>query len=67
VLTLGYTKERLRANPASTEEKIQSTALKRFAEPEEITAAILWLLGEQSSYVTGTLLSVDGGFSAGKF
>ncbi|WBM68815.1 SDR family oxidoreductase [Buttiauxella sp. WJP83] len=67
--TLGgmNTEERLRANPASTEEKIQSTAMKRFAEPEEITAAILWLLSEQSSYVTGTLLSVDGGFSAGKF
>lgn len=67
--TLGgmNTEERLRANPASTEEKIQSTAMKRFAKPEEITAAILWLLSEESSYVTGTLLSVDGGFTAGKF
>ncbi|WP_414440209.1 SDR family NAD(P)-dependent oxidoreductase [Burkholderia sp. 22PA0106] len=67
--TLGgmNTEERLRANPESTQEKIQSTAMKRFANPEEITAAILWLLGEQASYVTGTLLSVDGGFVAGKF
>lgn len=67
--TLGgmNTEERLSANPASTAEKIQSTAMKRFANPEEITAAILWLLSKQSSYVTGTLLSVDGGFSAGKF
>lgn len=67
--TLGgmNTEERLLANPASTEEKIQSTAMKRFAKPEEITAAITWLLSDQASYVTGTLLSVDGGFSAGKF
>lgn len=67
--TLGgmNTEERLKANPASTEEKIQSTAMKRFAKPEEITAAIIWLLSDQASYVTGTLLSVDGGFSAGKF
>ncbi len=67
--TLGgmNTEERLRANPASTEEKIQSTAMKRFAKPEEISAAVIWLLSEQASYVTGTLLSVDGGFAAGKF
>lgn len=67
--TLGgmNTEERLRANPASTEEKIQSTAMKRFAKPEEITAAIIWLLSDQASYVTGTLMAVDGGFTAGKF
>ncbi|EMT5587327.1 TPA: SDR family oxidoreductase [Providencia stuartii] len=67
--TLGgmNTEERLKANPASTEEKIQSTAMKRFANPEEITSAIFWLLSEESSYVTGSLLSVDGGFIAGKF
>ncbi|NMM29062.1 MAG: SDR family oxidoreductase [Glaciimonas sp.] len=67
--TLGgmNTEERRRANPESTQEKIQSTAMKRFANPEEISAAIVWLLSEQASYVTGTLLSVDGGFSAGKF
>ncbi|MCJ8507157.1 SDR family oxidoreductase [Rhizobium lemnae] len=67
--TLGgmNTEERLRANPASTEEKIQSTAMKRFAAPEEVSASILWLLSNQSSYVTGSLLSVDGGFTAGKF
>ncbi len=61
------TEERLRANPESTQQKIQSTAMKRFANPEEVSATIIWLLSNQSSYVTGTLLSVDGGFSAGKF
>lgn len=67
--TLGgmNTEAHLRANPEATEEKIQNTALKRFAKPEEVTEAITWLLSEQSSYVTGSLLSVDGGFSAAKF
>ncbi|MGJ0639292.1 SDR family NAD(P)-dependent oxidoreductase [Xenorhabdus bovienii] len=67
--TLGgmNTEERLRANPESTQEKIQSTAMKRFANPEEITATIIWLLSSQSSFVTGSLLAVDGGFTAGKF
>ncbi len=67
--TLGgmNTEERLKANPESTKRKIQVTALKRFAKPNEISSAILWLLSDSSSYVTGTALPVDGGFSAGKF
>lgn len=59
--------ERLEANPEATAEKYRNTALRRFAEPEEVTASISWLLSDESSYVTGTLLSVDGGFIAGKF
>lgn len=67
--TLGgmNTEERLRANPEATQEKINNTALRGFANPEEVTSAITWLLSDQSSYVTGSLLSVDGGFTAGKF
>lgn len=38
--------------------------MHRIGSPGEITAAVLWLLSEQSSYVTGTTLSVDGGMSA---
>jgi NAD(P)-dependent dehydrogenase (short-subunit alcohol dehydrogenase family) len=41
--------------------------MKRFANPGEISAAILWLLSDASSFVTGTVMPVDGGFSAGKF
>lgn len=61
------TEERLAANPEATQEKLRNTALHRFAQPEEICAAIIWLLSDQSSFATGSLLSVDGGFSAGKF
>ena len=38
--------------------------MHRIAAPDEVTAAVLWLLSDQSSYVTGHTLSVDGGMSA---
>ncbi|MEP3295687.1 MAG: SDR family oxidoreductase, partial [Pseudoruegeria sp.] len=67
--TLGgmNSEERLRANPESTKRKLQITAMKRFAQPDEITSSILFLLSDSSSYMTGTILPVDGGFSTGKF
>jgi NAD(P)-dependent dehydrogenase (short-subunit alcohol dehydrogenase family) len=38
--------------------------LGRMAEPEEIATAIYFLLSDQSSFITGTILSVDGGYVA---
>ena len=34
----------------------------RVARPEEIAAGIVWLLSDEASYVTGTILEIDGGF-----
>ena len=38
--------------------------LKRPGSAEEVAAAILFLASEDASYVTGTLLFVDGGMTA---
>jgi NAD(P)-dependent dehydrogenase (short-subunit alcohol dehydrogenase family) len=35
--------------------------MKRGGQPEEIANAILWLLSEEASYVTGAILDVTGG------
>ncbi|WP_260429016.1 SDR family NAD(P)-dependent oxidoreductase [Burkholderia sp. Bp9015] len=37
--------------------------MRRLAQPEEVAQAVVFLLSGQSSYVTGAVLSVDGGMS----
>lgn len=37
--------------------------IKRIGKPEEIADSVLFLLSEQSSYITGQVLIVDGGFN----
>jgi len=59
--------ERLAAHPENTQRKRDVTAMKRFAQPEEIADAIVFLLSKRSSYITGTVLSADGGYHIGKF
>jgi NAD(P)-dependent dehydrogenase (short-subunit alcohol dehydrogenase family) len=38
--------------------------MHRIGQLHEVTSAVLWLLSDQASYVTGTTLSIDGGMSA---
>lgn len=36
----------------------------RIGQPSEVARAVVWLMSKQASYVTGTVISVDGGLSA---
>jgi NAD(P)-dependent dehydrogenase (short-subunit alcohol dehydrogenase family) len=40
------------------------TPMKRFGQPEDLLGAVMWLLSPLSSFVTGIVLPIDGGFSA---
>jgi NAD(P)-dependent dehydrogenase (short-subunit alcohol dehydrogenase family) len=39
--------------------------MRRTGTAAEVASAVLWLCSEQSSFVTGTVLPIDGGQSAG--
>jgi len=43
---------------------INITPFKRFGEPDELVGTILWLASDASKFVTGTIIPIDGGFSA---
>lgn len=40
------------------------TPMGRFGDPEDLLGAVIWLLSPASAFVTGTVLPIDGGFSA---
>jgi NAD(P)-dependent dehydrogenase (short-subunit alcohol dehydrogenase family) len=43
---------------------IEHTPMGRFGEPAELVGIVTWLLSEEAKFVTGTVIPVDGGFSA---
>ncbi|MGK4584335.1 SDR family NAD(P)-dependent oxidoreductase [Kitasatospora sp. HPMI-4] len=53
-----------KSSPGIVEQLNARTPLRRTADPDEIAQAAAWLLSDRSSYVTGTVLRVDGGMLA---
>jgi len=43
---------------------IEMTPMKRLAKPSEIASSVLFLASDSSSYCTGSILSVDGGYTS---
>jgi NAD(P)-dependent dehydrogenase (short-subunit alcohol dehydrogenase family) len=53
------------SEPEKAKQQIsQMHPLGRFAQPEEIAQAILFLASEDASFITGAVLPVDGGYTA---
>jgi NAD(P)-dependent dehydrogenase (short-subunit alcohol dehydrogenase family) len=45
------------------ESVIRNTPFKRFGTPDELIGALVWLLSDASSFVSGEIICVDGGFN----
>lgn len=43
---------------------LDHTPMKRFGEPDDLVGTTLWLASDQSKFVTGIIVPIDGGFSS---
>jgi 3-oxoacyl-[acyl-carrier protein] reductase len=44
---------------------VSHTPLGRMGKPEDVAEAYVWLASDAASFITGTVLSVDGGLVLG--
>jgi 3-oxoacyl-[acyl-carrier protein] reductase len=59
--------ERSAAQPAEFQQRLaEHTPLGRVAEPEDVARAIAMLAGEDAGFVTGAVVTVDGGHGVGR-
>jgi len=58
-------KAQILSSPGAAEHMLGLIPLARFGDSAEIADAVSFLMGDQSSYITGTVLTVDGGRSLG--
>jgi NAD(P)-dependent dehydrogenase (short-subunit alcohol dehydrogenase family) len=52
------------AHPQQQEKMAKDIPMGRLGEPEEVARAVVWLCSDDSSFITGHALSVDGGLAA---
>jgi NAD(P)-dependent dehydrogenase (short-subunit alcohol dehydrogenase family) len=56
--------ERSWSTPEGLQRTEQNTPLGRYADADEIASGVLFLASEESSYMTGSELVIDGGVTA---
>jgi NAD(P)-dependent dehydrogenase (short-subunit alcohol dehydrogenase family) len=56
--------ERRRADPAHNERMLSRIPLGRYGEAEEVAYGVLYLASDESAFVTGSELVIDGGWTA---
>jgi NAD(P)-dependent dehydrogenase (short-subunit alcohol dehydrogenase family) len=56
--------ERRRADPAVYQRMLSRIPLGRYGEPDEVAYAVLYLASDESAFVTGSELVIDGGWTA---
>jgi 3-oxoacyl-[acyl-carrier protein] reductase len=54
--------EKIRTDPKLQEIYMKRILVNRFAAPEEVAPAFVFLASDESNYITGQLLPVDGGY-----
>ena len=55
---------KIRERPELFNVWLDMTPMGRIGEPSEIAAAVVYLASAASTYVTGAILSIDGGYTA---
>jgi 3-oxoacyl-[acyl-carrier protein] reductase len=61
-ITMTDMTEKLRTDEKFKETYLARIQLRRYAEPEEIAPAFVFLASDEASYITGQVLGVDGGY-----
>ena len=54
----------IKSHPEWYQAYANKNALKRWAQPHELVGAVVYLASDASSYVTGSMIFVDGGWTA---